>query len=172
MKEKISLTLVDTIASRIHVIREEKVILDSDLAELYGVTTKRLNEQVKRNIKRFPEDFMFQLTLKEFDNLRSQFATSSLWGGRRYPPYVFTEHGVVMLASVLDSEIAINASINVVKAFVQLRQMIVSNRELTRRLDELEKRYDSQFKSVFDVIRKLMVLPETPQRRIGFRKSK
>jgi len=169
-KEK-SLVPIERIERSIILIRGSKVMLDSDLDVLYGVTTKRLNEQVKRNISRFPEDFMFQLTWDEYNDLRSQIATSKKRGGRRYPPYVFTEHGVVMLASVLDTEIAINASIQVVKAFLRLRQLIESNRELAKRLDELEKKYDSQFKTVFEAIRRLMIPDAKEQRRIGFRKE-
>ncbi len=152
-------------------IRGEKTMLDSDLASLYGVSTKRLNEQVRRNIHRFPDTFMFQLTKAEFDNLKSQIATSS-WGGRRKMPYVFTEHGVVMLASVLNSPIAVAASIEVVKAFVRLRQMLASNAELARKLDVLEKKYDAQFKVVFDAIRQLMAPPQKQKRQIGFRVEK
>lgn len=155
----------------IFVIRGEKVMLDSDLASLYGVTTKRLNEQVKRNIDRFPDTFMFQLTKEECNDLKSHFATSS-WGGRRKLPYVFTEHGVVMLASVLNSPIAIAASIEVVKAFVRLREMLASNAELARKLEALEKRYDAQFKVVFDAIRQLMTPPQKEKRTIGFRIEK
>ena len=149
-------------------LRGHKVMLDSDLAELYGVTTKRLNEQVKRNRDRFPRDFMFQLTNKEFVRLRSQFATTSLTK-RRTPPYVFTEHGAVMLASVLNSDIAVNASVQVVRVFVRLRRMLESHAALARKLDELEKKYDSQFKIVFEAIRQLMIPPEKEQRKIGFR---
>ena len=167
-KEK-SLVPAERIERMILVLRDHRVMLDSDLAEIYGVSTKRLNEQVKRNIERFPEDFMFQLTKEEFDNLRSQFATSKSWGGRRYPPHAFMEHGAVMLANVLNSETAIHASIQVVRVFVRLREMLVSNKELSKRLDELEKKYDSQFKAVFDAIRELMAPPEPKQRRIGFR---
>ncbi len=161
----------ERIERAILVIRGEKVMLDEDLATLYGVTTKRLNEQVKRNIDRFPDTFMFQLTRLEFEDLKSQIATSS-WGGRRTLPYVFTEHGVVMLASVLNSPTAVAASIEVVKAFVRLRQMLASNEELARKLDALEKKYDAQFKMVFDAIRQLMAPPEKEKRRIGFNANK
>ena len=170
MENTDSLMQLNQITEMIYVIRGERVMLDSDLAEIYGVSTKRLNEQVRRNIGRFPDDFMFQLNEKEFDNLRSQIATSSSWGGRRYPPYVFTEHGAVMLASVLNSEIAIHASIQVVRAFIHLRKLLISNDELARKLDKLEKKYDSQFSIVFEAIRKLMSDDESPQRKIGFRK--
>jgi hypothetical protein len=148
-------------------IRGYRVMLDKDSAELYGVTTKRLNEQVRRNVGRFPPDFMFQLSFQEFTNLRSQIATSS-WGGRRTPPYAFTEHGAVMLASVLNSPIAVHASIEVVRAFVRLRQMLASHEELARKLMTLEKKYDAQFKVVFDALRELMKPPEPTRRSIGF----
>jgi hypothetical protein len=166
-----SLIPVERIERSILLIRGHKVILDSDLAELYGVTTKRLNERVRRNLSRFPEDFMFQLTESETHLLRSQFATSKEGrGGRRYLPYAFTEQGVAMLSSVLNSERAIKANIEIMRAFVRLRQILASNKELAKRLDELEKKYDAQFKIVFDAIRKLMTPPEaqTPKKRIGF----
>lgn len=149
-------------------IRGHRVMLDSDLAHLYGVTTKRLNEQVKRNLDRFPADFMFQLKEDEVELLRSQFATSKEGpGGRRYLPYAFTEHGTVMLASVLNSMIAVNASIQVVRAFIQLRQMISTHEELIRKVNLLEMKYDRQFQAVFDAIRNLMVTPEPNRRKIG-----
>lgn len=158
---------VERIERAIYVLRDQRVMLDEDLAELYGVTTKRLNEQVKRNRKRFPSHFMFQLTRQEFTDLRSQIATSR-WGGRRMPPYAFTEHGVVMLASVLNSPLAIQASIEIVQAFVRLRQMLASHVELARKLTALEKKYDAQFKVVFDAIRQLMAPPPVKRRSIGF----
>ncbi len=139
-----------------------------DLAEIYGVTTKRLNEQVRRNKGRFPEDFMFGLTSEEFANLKSQFATLR-WGGRRYPPNAFTEHGAVMPASVLNSPIAIESSIQVVRAFVRLREMLVSHKDLAHKLAALEKEFDQQFQVVFDVIRKLMEAPpDKSKRKVGF----
>jgi hypothetical protein len=142
-------------------------MLDEDLADIYGVTTKRLNEQVKRNRQRFPSHFMFQLTTPEFTDLRSQFATSR-WGGRRTLPYAFTEHGAVMLASVLNSPTAIQASIEIVQAFVRLRQMLASHVALARKLTALEKKYDTQFKAVFDAIRQLMEPSSVKRRGIGF----
>jgi hypothetical protein len=160
----------ERIERAILLIRGHRVMLDEDLAELYGVTTKRLNEQVKRNVDRFPPDFMFQLSLQEFTNLRSQIATSR-WGGRRTPPYAFTEHGAVMLASVLNSPIAVHASVEVVRAFVRLRQLLASHQELARKLMALEKKYDAQFKIVFDAIRELMKPPEPKRRDIGFHTS-
>lgn len=143
-------------------------MLDSDLALIYGVDTKRLNEQVKRNIARFPEDFMFQLTQKESESLRSQIATSkkgtnlksqnatSKRGGRRTLPYVFTEHGAVMLASILNSPQAIEASIKVVKVFVRLREILSTHKELAKKIEELEQKYDSKFAEVFTALKELM----------------
>lgn len=149
---------------------ERKVMLDSDLAELYEVKTGMLTRAVKRNIDRFPEDFMFQLTKEEFDILRCQFGTSSRWGGRRYPPYAFTEQGVAMLSSVLRSPRAVRVNIEIMRAFVRLRQLIGSHEQLARKLASLERKYDQQFKVVFDAIRELMA-PSEPKksRRIGFR---
>jgi len=159
------------IERRIYLIRKHKVMLDSDLAELYGVSTKRLNEQVKRNKDRFPEDFMFQLNREEIDALnRAQFATGSeKHRDPRFPPYAFTEHGTVMLANVLKSHTAIHASIQVVRAFVRLREILATHKDLAEKLEALEKKYDRQFKIVFDAIRQLMK-PEDPpkERRIGF----
>ena len=149
-------------------IRGEKMMLDSDLAELYGVETKRLNEQVRRNPNRFPPDFMFQLTAEEWESLRSQFATLKRGEHRKYLPYAFTEHGALMLANVLNSERAAQTSVMVVRAFVRLRQMLASNAELAPKLDAMEKKYDAQFKVVFDAIRQLMSPPEPKRREIGF----
>lgn len=143
-------------------------MLDSDLAKIYGVPTKYLNQQVRRNIDRFPEDFMFQLTKTEGEFLRLQIATSKEQrGGRRYLPYVYTEHGALMLSAVLNSPVAISASIQVVRAFMHLRKILSSHVELARKLEAMEKKYDSQFKSVFDAIRQLMAPPEPTRRRIG-----
>ncbi len=171
MSKDKSLIPIERIERLILLIRGHKVMLDSDLAELYGVTTKRLNEQVRRNLSRFPEDFIFQLTESETHLLRSQFATSKEGrGGRRYLPYAFTEQGVAMLSSVLNSERAIKVNIEIMRAFVRLRQILASNKELAKRLDELEQKYDAQFKIVFDAIRQLMAPPEPerPKKRIGF----
>ena len=147
-----SLVPVEVIEKKILSIRGHKVMLDSELAELYGVPTKALKQAVKRNIKRFPDDFMFALTYQEVRNLRSQIVTSSpsSWGGSRYSPMAFTEHGVAMLSSVLNSERAIEVNILIIRAFIKLREMIVSQKDLVRRLDDLEKKYDGQFKIVFD----------------------
>jgi hypothetical protein len=160
---------LERIAAAIHVLRGHRVMLDADLAILYGVTTKRLNEQVKRNRDRFPADFMFRLTARETVVLRSQVATTkSGRGGRRSPPVAFTEHGAVMLASVLNSPTAVDASIQVVRAFVRLREILATHRDLARKLADLENRYDAQFRVVFDAIRELMQPPIPLRKRIGF----
>ena len=160
----------ERIEKAIYLIRGEKVMLDRDLANLYEVETKVLNRAVKRNLRRFPADFMFQLTLEEADSLRCQIGTSNKGrGGRRYLPYVFTEQGVAMLSTVLNSERAISGNIEIMRAFVKLRQMLASNAELARRLDELESKYDKQFKVVFDAIRHLMASPARDGKEIGFR---
>ena len=160
----------ERIEQTILVIRGHNVMLDSDLAHLYGVTAGRLNEAVKRNEDRFPSDFMFQLTKPEFEHLKSQIAiSSSKWGGRRHAPYAFTEQGVAMLSSVLHSKRAIQVNVAIMRAFVQLREMITSNKGLARRLNELEKKYDGQFRVVFEAIRELMVEPQSKPRRIGFK---
>jgi len=171
MVSKQSVIPVERIEKAILLIRNQKVMLDTDLATLYGVDTKVLVQAVKRNIDRFPQDFMFQLSQEEFAILRSQSVTSSDWGGRRYPPYAFTEQGVAMLSSVLRSPCAIRVNIEIMRAFIRLRQMLASHVELARKLDALEKKYDAQFKVVFEAIRKLMVPPEPKQRAIGFRKG-
>jgi len=142
-------------------------MLDAPLAELYGVETKVLNRAVRRNLECFPEDFMFQVTAAEFRNLRFQFGTSS-WGGRRFRPYAFTEQGVAMLSSVLRSERAVRVNIAIMRAFVKLREMLASHADLARKLAEMERKYDAQFKVIFDAIRELMTPPAEPHRRIGF----
>lgn len=160
----------ERIEQTILVIRGHNVMLDSDLAQLYGVTVGRLNEAVKRNEDRFPSDFMFQLTKPEFEHLKSQIAiSSSTWGGRRHAPYAFTEQGVAMLSSVLRSKRAIEVNIAIMRTFVRLREMIASNKGLARRLNELEKKYDGQFRVVFEAIRGLMAEPAPKSRHIGFK---
>jgi hypothetical protein len=150
-------------------VRGQNVMLDTDLAAVYAVTVKRLNEQVKRNKDRFPEDFVFQLTEAEWENLRSQIATSSGHGGRRYTPFAFTEHGAIMAATVLNSPQAVAMSLVVVRAFVKLRRMALSVEALARKVNALEQKYDARFSMVFDAIRKLMTPPEPPPRgKIGF----
>lgn len=161
----------ELIEKKILLLRGEKVMLDAGLAELYGVETKMLVRAVKRNMDRFPPDFMFQLDRAEFENMRFQFGTSSHWGGRRYLPYVFTEQGVAMLSSVLRSKRAVHVNIEIMRAFVNLRRMLSSNAELARKLDALEKKYDAQFRVVFDAIRELMRAPEKPRRKIGFKRE-
>ena len=159
----------ERIEQGILLIRGQKVMLDEDLAQIYGVSTRQLNQQVTRNKDRFPEDFMFRLTKEEFEGLRSQFVISKR-GGRRYPPNAFTEHGAVMLASVLNSPIAVEASVQVVRAFVRLREMLASHKDLARKLASLEKKYDQQFQVVFNAIRKLMEPPPNkPKPRIGYK---
>ena len=158
------------VEGRIHLVRGVKVILDGDLAVLYGVSTKRLNEQVRRNRARFPVDFMLRLTSVEASNLRSQIATSSSgWGGRRYRPLAFTEQGVAMLSTVLNSERAIRVNIEIMRAFVRMRGLAITYRELAEKVGRLEQRYDSQFRVIFDAIRLLMRPLDPPKRRIGFR---
>jgi hypothetical protein len=166
-----SLVPVEKIEKAILLIRGQKVMLDADLAALYGVETRVLVQAVKRNIERFPADFMFQLSREEVTILRSQIVTSSGWGGRRYRPYAFTEQGVAMLSSVLRSPRAIQVNIEIMRAFIRLRQMLASHVELARKLDALEKKYDAQFKQVFEAIRQLMMPPEPKRRPIGFRKG-
>ena len=159
---------MERITRSILLIRTQKVMLDADLAALYGVETRVLVQAVKRNRDRFPPDFMFQLTKPEFDKLRSQVVTST-WGGRRYPPYAFTEQGVSMLSSVLRSKRAVLTNIEIMRAFVALRRMLESHVELARKLSDLEKKYDPRFKMVFDAIQELISAPEPESTRpIGF----
>lgn len=166
---------LDIIRSRIHSIREQQVMLDFDLAELYEVETRALNQAVKRNSQRFPEDFMFQLDADEWSDLKSQSVMSS-WGGRRTPPYAFTEQGVSMLSSVLNSEKAIRVNIGIMRAFVLMRQFALSHTELTRQLKELEERYDRQFNDIFEAIGYLMEGEKRAQelksrKQIGFKRA-
>jgi hypothetical protein len=171
MATSINVVPIERIVSSILLIRGHKVLLDSDLARLYGVSTKRLNEQVRRNRSRFPPDFMFRLNSQETAALRSQIATLDVGRGkhRKYAPYVFTEQGVAMLSSVLRSKWAVEVNIAIMRAFVQLREMLSSHKDLARKLEAMEQKYDAQFKVVFDAIRELMKPPETPpKRRIGF----
>ena len=158
----------ERIARAILLIRGEKVLLDADLAGLYQVETAALKRAVRRNRERFPKDFMFQLTDQEVTNLRCQFGTSRSWGGRRFPPYAFTEQGVAMLSSVLRSQRAVAVNIEIMRAFVKLREMLAGNRELAEKLAQLEKKYDKQFKTVFDAIFQLMAPEMKSKRPIGF----
>ena len=166
--EEIPLRKID---GMIHVIRGKQVIFDTDLAGLYEVETKALNRAVKRNIDRFPKDFMFQLTENEFESLRCQNGTSR-WGGRRYSPYVFTEQGVAMLSGVLKSKRAVIVNIEIMRAFVRYRKMLVSVEELARKVESLEQKYDSQFAVVFRAIRQLMSPPNEERKQIGFKPRK
>lgn len=171
---------VEVIARRIYLIRGQKVMLDFDLAELYEVPTRVLNQAVRRNLSRFPEDFMFQLAKEEAESLRSQIVISKEGlrsqsvtleegrGGRRYLPYAFTEQGIAMLSSVLKSERAVEVNIAIMRTFVQLRRMLLSNEELNRKIGSLEQKYDENFRVVFAALRKLLAAPDRPRRRIGF----
>lgn len=166
-REMLSLAKIE---KKIFFVRKEKVMLDFHLAALYNVSTKRLKEQVRRNIKRFPADFMFELTLEEYQALRSQFATSVLSkGGRRYMPFAFTEQGVAMLSTVLKSDRAINVNIEIMRAFVNLREILSSNKNIARRLYEMQKRYDNNFQIIFNTLDELTALYEVPKKQIGFR---
>jgi hypothetical protein len=167
---QISIIAPERIESAILVIREQRVMLDRDLAALYGVTTANLNKAVARNRERFPPDFMFQLTAEEVEILKCQTGISSSgWGGRRRSrPYAFTEQGVAMLSSVLRSARAVDVNIEIMRAFVRLRHWAASNAELARRIDELEEKYDGQFTAVFDALRKLMAPPLSRPREMGY----
>jgi len=161
------LALVRPIERKIHIIRAQKVILSTDLATLYGVEPRVLVQAVKRNINRFPRDFMFQLTAAEIRNLKSQFVISS-WGGRRAAPFAFTEQGVAMLSSVLRSERAVKANIAIMRAFVRLREMLATHEELRQKIEQMEKRYDAKFQIVFATIKEMLETPVKPKRPIGF----
>jgi len=162
-----SLTHLPELELSILTLRDQRVLLSSDLAKLYEVTPGALMQAVKRNIERFPVDFMFQLNGEEWKNLKSQNVISS-WGGARTPPYAFTEQGVGMLSSILKSSRAVQVNIEIMRAFVRLRRMLSEHRDLAQRLDELEQRYDKQFSAVFDAIRQLMMPPPQTKRPIGF----
>ncbi|MDP2990250.1 MAG: ORF6N domain-containing protein [Kiritimatiellota bacterium] len=170
MPNKTDLIPAVSIEKKILLLRGQKVMLASDLAAMYGVTTFNLNKAVKRNLDRFPNDFMFQLTRQEVANLTFQNGISNAdHGGRRYSPYAFTEQGVAMLSSVLRSQRAVKVNIEIMRAFVRIRQWLASNVELAHKLAELEKKYDAQFKIVFDAIRELMRPTEPTRKRIGFK---
>jgi hypothetical protein len=168
-----ALVPLEVIEKKILLIGGRKMMLDSDLAALYGVTTKRLNEQVRRNLKRFPPDFMYQLSQEEFESLRSHFATLNKGRGkhRKYLPYAFAEQGIAMLSSILNSERAIEVNIQIMRAFVKLREIMSTHKDLARKLAELEKKYDGQFQLVFEAIRQLIEVEEKPKRKIGFIKE-
>ncbi len=162
-----SLVPIEVIEGKILLVDGRKVILDKDLAGLYGVSTSNLNKAVNRNKERFPEDFMVQLSLEEFNNLKFHFGTSS-WGGTRKPPRAFTEQGIAMLSSVLNSKRAIQVNIEIMRTFVKLREMISTHKDLTRKLNELEKKYDGQFQIVFEAIRQIIEVEDKPRKKIGF----
>ena len=160
----------DLIITKIYFIRGQKVMLDKDLAELYNVPTKVFNQAVKRNISRFPEDFAFRLTEEEFEILRSQFVTSS-WGGQRYLPYAFTESGVAMLSSILSSELAIKVNIQIIRLFTRMREMVLTNKDILLKLEEVERKLDSHdndIDQIFGYLKELLNPPQPPRRRIGF----
>lgn len=168
---KTSFSITDEIITqKIYLVRGQKVMIDSDLSELYKVETKVLNQAVKRNQKRFPEDFMFQLSNEEFENLRSQLVTSS-WGGRRYPPMAFTEQGVAMLSSVLRSDTAIEVNIQIIRVFARMRQMIMTNKDVLLKLEQLEKevgKHSEDIELIFRYLKQLLDPPQLPRQRIGF----
>ena len=165
--EKKDMIPLELIESKILLIRGKKVMLDRDLSTLYGVTTGNLNKAIRRNLDRFPDDFMFQLTDQEFKNLIFQFGTSS-WGGTRKLPYAFSENGVAMLSTVLNSRRAIQVNIQIMRTFTRLREILSSHEELKQELVKMERKYDAQFKVVFDAIRALMTPSEKPKKKIGF----
>ena len=166
---------IQVIQRKIYEIRGQRVMLDFDLAELYGVETKRMKEAVRRNIERFPSDFMFELTLAEFKNLRTQIASSS-WGGSRYPPFAFTEHGVAMLSGVLNSPKAIETNISIIRAFIALRHYALTYSELSQKIAEVEAKFDSEIADIHEALRQLGPADEDPdtwenRTRIGFKKE-
>ena len=165
----------NVITNKIVVIRGQKVMLDFDLAEMYGVETKRLKEQVKRNIERFPEDFMFEMTDKELTNWRSQnFTSNSLKMGLRYKPFCFTEHGVLMLSSVLRSERAVQVNIQIMRVYSKMKELLLMNKDILMKLEKLEKNsdtHDKEIKLIFDTIKKLIAQPKERTQRIGFKKE-
>jgi len=163
--------IANTIESKIYLIRGQRAMLDRDLAELYCVTVKQLNQAVKRNTERFPEDFMFSLTTEETLSLRSQFVTLKNSGRgqhRKYLPYAFTEQGVAMLSGVLNSRLAVQVNIEIMRAFVKIRHMLSTHKDLWKKIQEIESKYDHQFKAVFDAIEQIMIEEEKPKRRMGF----
>jgi phage regulator Rha-like protein len=158
---------VERITSRIFIVRGFKVMVDQDLADLYSVQTKTLKQAVRRNIDRFPEDFMFKLTKEEFDDLRSQIVTSS-WGGTRYQSMAFTEQGVAMLSNVLKSQRAVQVNIQIMRAFSKLREMLSTHKDLKKKIEEMEKQYDENFRIVFEAIKQLLETDTKPRKKIGF----
>ena len=175
MKEK-SIIPDEVVITKIYQVRGQKVMLDRDLAELYGVETKRLKEQVRRNIDRFPEDFMFEMTKEELENWRSQFATSNkeIMGMRR-PPFVFTEHGVLMLSGVLNSERAVQVNIQIMRIFTKMREVLLTHKDLLLKMEQIEKKVagqDEKIKLIFDYLKKFIQQQKKPRKQIGFKKEK
>jgi len=160
----------ELIASKIYLIRGQKIMLDRDLAELYGVETAQLKRAVRRNRERFPDDFMFELSISELDDLRCQFGTSK-WGGTRYKPFAFTEQGVAMLSGVLKSERAIKVNVQIMRTFTKLRNMLSSHKDLKLKIEDMEKRYDKQFRIVFEAIQQLLEEDQKPKKKIGYIKE-
>jgi hypothetical protein len=163
----------ELVINKIYLIRGKKVMLDEDLAELYQVETKRLNEQVRRNIARFPKDFMFRLTRKEFENLKSQIATSS-WGGRRKLPLAFSEQGVSMLSGVLNSETAIRVHVQIIRVFAKMKELLLTHKDILLQLEKIEKKlsgHDEDIQLIFQYLKKLLNPPQSPPRKIGFRRK-
>jgi len=159
----------EVITSKIYLIRNEKVMIDKDLAGLYNVETKRLKEQVRRNIDRFPESFMFELTTEEHSSLRPQFATLKRGRHSKYPPFVFTEHGVLMLSSILNSELAVKMSVQIIETFVQLRKLANNYEDIMHKINEMESRNNEQFREIYEVLKRLLSNPETPRKKIGYK---
>ncbi|HEY0262675.1 MAG TPA: ORF6N domain-containing protein [Chitinophagales bacterium] len=172
----------DKVINKIYLVRGKRIMLDSDLAELYGVETKNLNLSVKRNIDRFPEDFMFQLSISEWESLRLQFETSNQRGGRRYLPFAFTEQGVAMLSSVLNSATAIHVNIQIIRIFTRMRELLLSNKEILIKLEKIEKKllkhdaaqqkHEEEIQYVFEALKELLNPPQEPRKKIGFKTEK
>jgi len=172
MSDKITIP-DEVIIDKIYVIRGQRVMLDRDLAELYGVETKRLKEQVRRNINRFPESFMFELTSEEHKTLRTQFATLKRGRHSKYPPFVFTEHGILMLSSVLNSELAIKMSVQIIETFVQLRKLANNYEEIMNKINQMESQNNEQFSEIYEVLQRLLSKPEEkPRKEIGYKADK
>jgi hypothetical protein len=173
MSKKVVIT-DEVVLNKIYLIKGQKVMLDSDLAELYSVETKQLKRAVRRNIGRFPRDFMFELTIGEFKNLKSQIGTSS-WGGIRYSPMAFTEQGVAMLSSILNSERAVLMNIHIIRVFTKMREMLLSNKDILLKLEQLDRktiRQDDDIKLIFEYLKELLNPPKEPMRKIGFKQAK
>lgn len=169
MSSSMTVIPLETIVSKIFIIRQKKVMLDKDLAKLYEVTTGNLNKAIKRNLARFPEDFMFQVSNEEIENLIFQSGRSSPgWGGRRHLPYAFTEQGVAMISSILKSERAVQMNIQIIRTFTKLREIILENKELAKRIKQMESKYDKQIADIFEVIKYLVTEETKPKEKMGF----